>query len=405
MMILKPFFQRLTDATPFVLALLAAFAAASILLLALNAPPLTAVSAMADGAFGTMNATAETLVKATPILFVAIGICIAFRGGVTNIGGEGQMIAGAVAGITVVLAIPQASGFVIIVTALVVGFAAGAFYGGIAGFLKAYFNVNEILSTIMLNQVAVQLMNYLLNGPLLDPAEAGANHIPKTARIVEWAELPRLSIPLPEGFLADFFGTAELFARTRLHWGLIIAVVLAVVMYFLLWRTTIGYRIRAVGQNERAARFAGMNIKQNVMLSMMLAGGLAGLGGVVQVLGLQYRLQTDGSATGFTANAGFNGIVAALFGGLNPIGAIPASIFFGGLLVGAQKIQRELGVPAALITAINGLIVMFVVSAQWFARQRVKQRAVSTSAALEISPGQSRRTEPHADTLPVETQP
>ncbi len=374
-MTLRRFFTSLLDTTPYVLALVAALGVASILLIALNAPPLEAVGAIAQGAFGTENATAETLVKATPILFVAIGISVAFRGGVTNIGGEGQMIAGALAGVSVALAIPQAPGFVIIPLALVVGFAAGALYGGIAGALKAYFNVNEILSTIMLNQVAVQMMNFLLNGVLLDPSELGSNAIPKTARIVEAAELPRLSIPLPPG-LSDLFGTAELFGRTRLHWGLVLAIVLAIVTYILLWRTIIGYRIRAVGQNERASRYAGINIQRNILLSMLLSGGMAGLAGAVQVLGLQYRLQTDGSATGFTGNAGFNGIVAALFGGLNPIGAIPASMFFGSLLVGAQKMQRELGIPASMVTAINGVIVVFVVSAQYFVHRRSRRRSV-----------------------------
>ncbi len=382
---LKPLLNRILDAAPMPLALLAAFAVASILLVALNAAPGQAFSSMLQGAFGTENATAETLVKAIPILFVAIGICVAFRAGVTNIGGEGQMIAGALAGVTTALALQDAPGAVIIPAALLMGFTAGALYGGLAGFLKAYFNVNEILSTIMLNQVAVQMMNYLLNGPLLDPSEAGLNHIPKTARIIASAELPRLALTIPQ-FAADLFGweSAEVFARTRLHYGLLIAIVLAVVMYILLWRTTIGYRIRAVGQNERAARYAGLNVKRQMVLAMLLAGGLAGLAGVVQVLGLQYRLQTDGSPTGFTANAGFNGIVAALFGGLNPLGAIPASIFFGGLLVGAQKMQRDLGVSAALITAINGLIVVFVVSSQYFTKRRARRRlAAPTSPPTE----------------------
>lgn len=378
----KAVVSKLFDSIPYGLALFAAFAAASVLLIALAASPLSAVSSMAQGAFGTMNATAETLVKATPILFVAIGICIAFRGGVINIGGEGQMIAGALAGVTVALALAESPSLVVIPLSLLAGFAAGALYGGLAGFLKAYFNVNEILTTIMLNQVAVQTMNFLLNGVLLDPTEVGTNAIPKTARIAQTAQLPRLSIPLPE-FTVELFGTAELFSRTRLHWGLIIAIALAVVTYILLWRTTIGYRIRAVGYNERASRYAGIDIKRHVVLSMLLAGGFAGLGGVVQVLGLQYRLQTDGSPAGFTASAGFNGIVAALFGGLNPIGAIPASVFFGGLLVGAQKMQRDLGVPASLITAINGLIVMFVVSAQYFARRRSRRRAAVKPDAPE----------------------
>ncbi|MCB9450623.1 MAG: ABC transporter permease [Anaerolineaceae bacterium] len=380
--ILQNIFNRLLDMVPTLLALVLAFLVASILLVAMGADPGAAINSMLQGAFGTENATAETLVKATPILFVAIGIAIAFRGGVINIGGEGQMIAGALAGITTTLVLKDAAGLVTIPLSLIMGFLAGAFYGGIAGFLRAYFGVNEILSTIMLNQVAVQLMNYLLNNPLLDPAEIGTNHIPKTARILADQQLPRLVINIPE-FMTPLFGHVDLFARTRLHTGIIIAVVLAILTYVLLWRTTIGYRIRAVGQNERAARYAGINVKRQMMLSLVLAGGFAGLAGVVQVLGLQYRLQTDGSPAGFTASAGFNGIVAALFGGLNPIGAIPASAFFGGLLVGAQKMQRDLGVPAALITAINGLIVVFVVSSQIFTQRRQRRRASIAVAEVE----------------------
>jgi len=195
--------------------------------------------------------------------------------------------------------------------------------------------------------------------------------------------LPRLSIGLPEFFVQPLGLLTDpvLFDRTRLHYGLIIAVVLAVLTYIFLWRTTLGYRIRAVGYNERAARYAGISVRRQTVLAMFLAGGFAGLAGVVQVLGLQYRLQTDGSPAGFTASAGFNGIVAALFGGLNPLGAIPASAFFGGLLVGAQKMQRELGVPAALITAVNGLIVVFVVSSQLFIRRRAQRRAQERYAA------------------------
>ena len=369
--------NRLVDFSPVVIALLLALLVASILLLALSADPLAAYSAMLEGAVGSENAFAETLVKATPILFVGIGITVAFRGGMINIGGEGQMIAGALAGVTIALVLGEARipaelakergafDLIIVVCSLVGGFLAGALYGGLAGFLKAYFDVNEILSTIMLNQIAVQMMNFLLNGILLDPAEAGFNNIPKTARLVTAAQLPRLSLPI---------GDPWIFARTRLHWGLIIAIVLAIIIYIFLWRTSLGYRIRAVGENQRASSFAGINVKRQMMFSMFLAGGFAGLAGVVQVLGLQYRLQTDGSPAGFTGSAGFNGIVAALFGGLNPIGAIPASAFFGGLLVGAQKMQRELGVPASLITAVNGLVVVFVVSSEIFILQRSKRR-------------------------------
>ncbi|MBE0705393.1 MAG: ABC transporter permease [Afipia sp.] len=347
------------------------------LLVALNADVGQAYTALLEGAFGTQNAFAETLVKAIPVLFVAIGICVAFRANVINIGGEGQMIAGALAGTTVTLALNGAPAFLVIVASLAAGFLAGALYGGLAGFLKAQFNVNEILSTIMLNQVAVQMMNFLLNGPLLDPSEQGLNHIPKTARIAAEAQLPRLVLGLPDGTF--------LFDRTRLHFGLVIAILLAAVIYIILWRTPIGYRIRAVGYNERASRYAGISVHRQMILSMFLAGGCAGLAGVVQVLGLQYRLQTDGSPGGFTANAGFNGIVAALFGGLNPFGAIPASILFGGLLVGAQNMQRDLGVPASLITAINGIVVVFVVSSQTLVKWRGRRRAQQSTTRREVA--------------------
>ena len=378
--------NRLIDFSPLLIALLLALIVSSILLIFLNADPLAAYSAMLEGAIGSENGTAETLVKATPILFVGIGITIAFRGGMINIGGEGQMIVGALAGTTVALILgearvsaelaktPGAFDLIIVTCSLIGGFLAGALYGGLAGFLKAYFDVNEILSTIMLNQIAVQMMNFLLNGILLDPATAGFNNIPKTARLVTAAQLPRLSLPI---------GDPYIFARTRLHWGLIVAVVLAVIVFIFLWRTSMGYRIRAVGENQRASSYAGINVKRQMMFSMFLAGGFAGLAGVVQVLGLQYRLQTDGSPAGFTGSAGFNGIVAALFGGLNPIGAIPASAFFGGLLVGAQKMQRELGVPASLITAVNGLIVVFVVSSEIFILQRSKRRVSVAEQAEE----------------------
>lgn len=358
-------FGRLLDLLPALIALIGAFLVSAIILLTLDANPIEAFAAMWQGAFGNENATANTLTKATPILFVAIGITVAFRGGVINIGGEGQMITGALAGTAVTLAIGENLGFLVIPFALLAAFLVGGLFGAIAGFLKAQFDVNEILSTIMLNQVAVQLMNYLLNGPMLDPTKVGTNHVPETARILNIAKISRLRIPLPGHLLFD---------RTSLHWGLMLAILMAVVIFIFMWKTTYGFRIRAVGLKERAARYAGINVKQQMVLSMFLAGGLAGLAGVVQVLGLTYRLKTDGSPAGFTGNAGFNGIVVALFGGLTPLGAIPASVFFGGLLVGAQKMQREIQGASSLITSINGIIVVFVVASQIFILRRARRR-------------------------------
>jgi ABC-type uncharacterized transport system permease subunit len=353
---------------PLIATLLALLVGAA-MLLALDASPLEAYGALVQGAFGSANALADTAVKATPLLFVGLGICIAFRGGVINIGGEGQLVAGAVAATAVALSLPQWPSWAVIGTCLLVGFLAGAIWGGIPGALKAYLNVNEILSTIMLNFIAVQGMNFLLRGPLMDPVQVEqGSFIPQTARFSAATDLPRL-VP------------------TRLHAGAALAVALAVLVYIFLWRTTIGYRIRAVGLNPDASRVAGIEVKRYIMLSLVLSGALAGLGGATQVLGLHHRMFTDGSAQGFTGAAGFNGIVAALFGKLHPLGTIPASLLFGALLVGANHMQRAVQIPSDFIIALNGLVVVFVVGSEiWSRRQARRRERLSSSESAETRP-------------------
>ncbi len=365
----KEWFSKLFDVLMPVFATLAALAVGAVVLLFLGVNPFEAYGALVEGAFGSPNAMAETLVKATPLLLVGLGICIAFRGNVINIGGEGQMIIGAIFATILGLTFTGLPGWLMIILAMLMGFIGGAFWGAIPGFLKAYFNVNEILSTIMMNAIAVQIMNFLLRGPMIDPAQLElASKIPQTARLLEAFRLPRL-------------------APTRLHLGFLFAVILAFLVYIFLWKTTLGYRIRAVGQSHHAARYAGINVKKNIVLALLLSGAFAGLAGAIQVYGVNYRMITDGSASGFTGSAGFNGIVAALFGQLHPIGTIPASIFFGALLVGANKMQRVMQVPSALITTLNGLVVIFVVSSEYFQRRRQKQRISSAENDSGEPPG------------------
>ncbi len=365
----KEWFSKLFDVLMPVFATLAALAVGAVVLLFLGVNPFEAYGALVEGAFGSPNAMAETLVKATPLLLVGLGICIAFRGNVINIGGEGQMIIGAIFATILGLTFTGLPGWLMIILAMLMGFIGGGFWGAIPGFLKAYFNVNEILSTIMMNAIAVQIMNFLLRGPMIDPAQLElASKIPQTARLLEAFRLPRL-------------------APTRLHLGFLFAVILAFLVYIFLWKTTLGYRIRAVGQSHHAARYAGINVKKNIVLALLLSGAFAGLAGAIQVYGVNYRMITDGSASGFTGSAGFNGIVAALFGQLHPIGTIPASIFFGALLVGANMMQRVMQVPSALITTLNGLVVIFVVSSEYFQRRRQKQRISSTENDSGEPPG------------------
>jgi ABC-type uncharacterized transport system permease subunit len=376
-------YAKLIDAALPFFATIAALLVGAVMLLLLNVNPIEAYKAMWEGAFGSQNALAETLVKATPLLLVGLGICISFRGDVINIGGEGQMIVGAIMGTVVGLILVDWPGWAVIPLALVFGFIGGALWGGIPGVLKAYFNVNEILSTVMMNAIAVQLMNFLLRGPMIDPSQAElASKIPQTARLLDAFRLPR-------------------WVPTRLHFGALIAVVLAVLVYLLLWRTTWGYRIRAVGQNPSASKYAGIKVKNYIVLALVLSGAFAGLAGVMQVYGVNYRMITDGSASGFTGSAGFNGIVAALFGQLHPIGTIPASILFGALLVGANKMQRVVQVPSALITALNGLVVVFVVSSEIWRRRRQKRRLAIATAAVEEVDDDDTESQDHQPEVPA----
>lgn len=334
----------------------------AIMLLILKVNPLKAYAEMVGGAVGSVSGITQTLVKATPLLLVGLGICIAFRASVINIGGEGQIIAGALAATWFPLTFRLWPGWILVPATLLVGFAAGAFWGFIPGILKARLRVNEILTTVMMNAIALQLMNLLIRSVLMDPAGITAGtYLAQSERLPQQVWLTRL-IP-----------------QTLLHTGTIIAVILAIVVYIFLWRTTLGYRIRAVGFNPDAARFSGIDVPFNQALSLTLAGGFAGIAGAIEVMGVQHRL-----LEGITSGYGFSGIVAALFGGLHPLGTIPASILFGGLLVGGDKMQRAVQVPNSLIDTILGLVVLFVVgSALWSRRWATRRQMAATSSQEE----------------------
>ena len=354
------------------LAVLAALLVGVILLLPLNVNPFQAYAAMIGGALSDVSGLTQSVVKATPLLLVALGIVIAFRASVINIGGEGQIILGALAATWLSLTFRTWPSWLLIPATMGAGFLAGAFWGFIPGILKARLNVNEILSTVMLNAIALQLMNYLLRGPMIDPAGiAAGTYLAQSERLPDSVWLPRL-VP-----------------QTLLHTGAILAVVLAVLVYAFLWRTTIGYRIRAVGLNPDASRYAGVRVPFHQALALTLAGGFAGLAGVIEVIGVQHRL-----LQGITSGYGFTGIVAALFGGLHPIGAIPASFLFGVLLVGADKMQRATQVPSALIGTLLGLIVMFVVGSAYLSRRWAARRAVEV-VSPDDRPSED-LTSPHA---------
>lgn len=331
-----------------ILAILMALLAAAVLIVMAGASPWVAYLSLFSGAFGSVHSLAETLVKATPLLLVALGMIVAFRGRVWNIGGEGQLIAGAIAATWAGLNFGYLPKGMLFLVVLAVSFLAGALWGAIAGALKARLTVNEVIVTIMMNYIAIYGLNYLVRGPLRDPSIAGG--FPMSPLIASSAKWPRL------------------IAGTRLHVGVIVALLAAGVIYVFLFRTPWGYRIRAVGINPVAARYGGINVLNSIVLAMFLSGGLAGLAGAGEICGLHYRL-LDGISTGY----GYTGIVVALLGKLNPFGAILAAIFFGAMVVGMEAMQRAIGTPSALVLAIQGLVVLFMLVGDVLVRYRVRR--------------------------------
>lgn len=349
------------------IAVLLALALGALLLLVLGANPVEAYGAMWDGAFGDQNALFRTLTRATPLMLVAIGICIAFRGGVINIGAEGQLFVGAISATAFSLFAASLPGPLLIAGTLLVGALAGAGWGAIPGYLKARFDVNEILSTVMMNQIAVQLLLFLLSGPMIDPEQIRlGTRISQSAPLPEAAWLPRLAPP------------------SQLHAGIFIAVVMALVVYVLLWRTTLGYRIRAVGLNKDAAAYAGISVRRYLTLALVFSGAMAGMAGAVEASGVTHRI-----VEGFAVGYGFSGIVVALFGRLHPIGAIPSAFLFGALLVGAEKMQRTVQVPSATVIVLQGLIVIFVVSSDLWVRRWSNRMQERAARQVEISAARS----------------
>lgn len=362
-------------------ALVIALLLGALMMLALGANPITGYRALLEGAFGGSYALSSTAIQAVPLLLVGVGICIAFRANVFNIGGEGQIAIGGLLSAATALAFPDLPGFILMPLVLLAGALGGAIWGAIPGFFKAQYNVNEILSTIMLNLVAVQVMNYLLAGPMVDqsPSSVGGL-IPETKVLPASAQLPILV------------------TRTQLHLGVPIAVLVAIGVYVLLWRTSFGFQIRSVGLSRSASAYAGMPVKRTITLAMTLSGAMCGLAGAILVFGsISHRMVTDGSLTGFTGSAGFNGIVVALFGGLNPLWTIVSAYLFGGLIVGGSALQVATGVPSDLVTALSGTIVVLVVSLEYL-RRRARAQSMALAGRRAGGPPRLPRNAPPAAT-------
>ncbi|MCI0553356.1 MAG: ABC transporter permease [Anaerolineae bacterium] len=313
--------------------------------------PFLSYAHIARASFGDFGVLSDTIVKATPILLAALACSIAFRMKLWNIGAEGQFIMGAFGASAIVLApvLPaEASRWLFIPVMAIAGMAAGAVWGFIPGYLKAKFNVNEIISTLMMNYIAIAWINFWIFAVW---SEGGFQMSP---RFPETAWLPRLS---------EYASSIPLFRGLTTHAGLLLGILAAIALWFIVYRSRWGYEIRLIGDNPHAAQYAGISITRNTIWVMMLSGALAGLGGMSEVSGVVHRLQTSPLAAGY----GFTGIIVAWLAKLNPIAIILVSVLFGALILAGREIQ-----PSGIPKMIQGIILVCLIASDFLLRYRVR---------------------------------
>ena len=275
----------------------------------------------------------ESLVTATPLIFAGLAVALGFRCGLFNIGAEGQFFIGALCSAYVGYSLVGLPGIIHLPLAILAGAAGGALWGIVPGYLKARFGAHEVVNTIMMNWIAYRLSDWLLNGPM-----KASGFRPVTPNVMYTAELPR--------FFPD---------PLRVNWGFILALVVAYALYWFLFKTTLGFEIRSVGANPDAAKYAGMNIIKNFVFVMALSGGLAGLAGSAQVLGVDHWV-----GQGFSAGYSYGPIALALLGKSHPMGVVLSALLFGFLQNGATRMQSIAGVPIDIISIIQGLVIIFI---------------------------------------------
>ena len=306
------------------LSVLLAFLIGGIIMAALGANPFLAVKFLFQGAFGSKAGIGTTLTKATPLIFTALCACFAYKCGVFNLGGEGQFLTCYFTGLT---------GFAGVLLALLAGAVAGGFWGMIPGVLKIGRGQNEMIISIMLNYVATLFMGVIYTSWIRDAS------VPQTPAIADEVHLPRIITGM------------------RFTWGFVIAVAVGLILYYVLFWTSAGFRLRAVGCNLTASRFNGIPVKRFMLASFIVSGAIAGLGGGAELLGTQFRL-----INGYGAGYGFDGVAMALIGQLHPIATMVVALFFAVLRVGSTTMQAATGVPTSVSDIIQALVIVFSVA-------------------------------------------
>ncbi len=329
---------------PPLLGALIGLAIGGVLILLADANVREVYGSMVRGAFGGQRQLTETILKTMPLLLVGLGLTVAFRARVWNIGGEGQYYMGALFGAVIALMFPGLPRPLLLLTMLVAGAIGGMLWALLAGYMNVKWNVNIIISTLMLNYIAIFFVLYMARGPLQDPN----GYLPESAQFIKVARMPR------------FFGS-------RIHLGVLLALLLVPIVYGLLWHTPLGFRLRAVGSRASVARYAGISVNRSILFVMAFSGALIGLAGIIEVSTLHTRLKGD-----ISGGYGFTGILVALLGRMNPFGVLVASFLFAALIIGAESMHVVSGLPSALADAIQAIIVLSVLAVDGLVRLRRK---------------------------------
>ena len=346
-------------------ALVVALVVSGLILMVVGADPVRVYLHIVGSSLGSIGAISDTLVKSTPLILTGLACALAFRMRLWNIGAEGQLLLGAWAASAVVLVplVPAgAPGPIVLAAMLVAGFLGGALWGLIPGVLRAKFGVNEIIATLMLNSIAFAWIQYWVFGPWTEGGFQMSRQFPVEA----W--LPRLS---------DLAAAVPAFRGLTVHAGFLLALLAAVVVWFIVERSSWGYEIRLIGDNPRAARYAGIRIARNILLVFAISGGLAGIAGMAEIAGVVHRLQDN-----FSPGYGYTAIIVAYLAKFHPLRVVPVAILFGALILAGREIQPS-GVPAM----IQGIILFCLIASEVFLRYRV-----SIVRPLPVS-GAARRTE------------
>jgi simple sugar transport system permease protein len=314
----------------------------ALLIMMAGSDPIGAYRTLYIGAFGGSRQRIDTILQAGPILLIGLGLSAAFKAKVWNIGAEGQYFMGALLGGVIGLFFPNLPRPLLIITIIIGGLIGGSLWALIPAVLKMKQGVNEIISTLMLNYIAILFMTYLTRGPLQDPN----GYLPVSAQLDPVARLPRLF-------------------DTRIHIGILIGLVLVPLVYALLWSTPLGFKLRAVGERSSVAKYAGVHVGWMITFALIFSGALAGLAGAIEVSGVHARLKPN-----ISVEYGFSGILVALLGRMNPFGVAMAALFFAGLGTGVEAMHSVYKLPVALAQAVQAIIVLSVLAVDALAQRR-----------------------------------